>query len=171
MWADPALLGACALIAILISLPAALARQRRRVSREVSEVATGLIDFAAALRSAGRRLPLDESLLLRARRLRIPELIPFEFVQAMAAPDHELLAESAQRLGLRLKRRVAFERKMLARTAAGRWRGCIAAAAPALALLALAAFGVGLPVSALVLLLLLEGLGCWLLWRAARVEV
>ena len=39
---------------------------------------------------------------------------------------------------LRLKRRVAFERKMLARTAPGRWRGSIAAAAPAVVLLALA---------------------------------
>lgn len=165
------MLGACALIAVLISLPASLAHRRRRASCEVADVATALIEFAVSVRSAGRSLPLDENLLLRARRLRIPEMISFEFVQALSAPAPELLAESAQRLGLRLKRRVAFERKMLARTAAGRWRGSIAAAAPAGALLALAAAGVVLPATALILLLLLEGLGCWLLWRAARVEV
>jgi hypothetical protein len=72
---------------------------------------------------------------------------------------------------LRLKRRVAFERKMLARTAPGRWRGSIAAAAPAVVLLALAGAGIVLPEPTLLWLLALETLGCWLLWRAARVEV
>ena len=38
------------------------------------------------------------------------------------APPH-LVADTAHRLALRLKRRVAFERKMLARTASGRRRG------------------------------------------------
>ena len=171
MGSDPAAWGACALISVLIALPAALAGQRRRLSREWSEVAAALLEFATAVRSAQRAMSLDEALLARARRLGIPELISFEFVQALATPQPELLAESAQRLALRLKRRVAFERKMLARTAAGRWRGSIAAATPAAVLLVLAGMGVLLPPGALLLLLGLEGLGCWLLWRAARVEV
>jgi hypothetical protein len=168
---EPALLGACLAVAILIALPAALAGRRRRLSRELSEVAGALIEFAVAVRRAGHRLRVDEALLARARPLQIPEWISFEFAQSLAAPDPELLADSAQRLGLRLKRRVAFERKMLARTAPGRWRGSIAAAAPAAVLLALAAAGIVVPTSVLAWLLALEALGCWLLWRAARVEV
>ena len=171
MQIDAALLGACLAVAILIALPALLAGRRRRLSRELSEVANALLEFAAAVRRAGQRLRVDETLLARARPLHIPEWISFEFVQALAAPDPELLADSAQRLGLRLKRRVAFERKMLARTAPGRWRGSIAAAAPAAVLLALAIAGVVVPTSVLAWLLALETLGCWLLWRAARVEV
>ena len=171
MMVDGALLGACLVVAILIALPTALAGRRRRLSRELGEVANALIDFAVAVRSAGQRLRVDEALLARARPLHIPEWISFEFVQALAAPDPELLAESAQRLGLRLKRRVAFERKMLARTAPGRWRGSIAAATPAALLLALSAAGMVVPTSVLAWLLALETLGCWLLWRAARVEV
>jgi hypothetical protein len=145
MWSDPGLLGACLVVAILIALPAALAGRRRRLSRELGEVANALIEFAVAVRRAGQQLRVDESLLARARRLRIPEWISFEFAQAIPKPDPELLADSAQRLGLRLKRRVAFERKMLARTAAGRWRGSIAAAAPAAALLVLGAADILLP--------------------------
>ena len=53
---EPALFGACLAVAILIALPAALAGRRRRLSRELSEVATALIDFAAAVRRAGQRL-------------------------------------------------------------------------------------------------------------------
>ena len=171
MWADPALLGACLLIAVLVALPAMLAARRRRANQDLSDVATRLIEFAAATRRAGQRLPLDEALLARARALRIPELISFEFAQAIATPDPTLLADSAQRLGLRLKRRVAFERKMLARTAPGRWRGSIVAATPAAVLLALSGAGFVLPATILAGLLLLESLGCWLLWQAARVEV
>jgi len=171
MWTDPGLLGACLVVVILIALPAALAGRRRRLSRELGEVATALIEFAVSVRRAGQQLRVDETLLARARRLRIPEWISFEFVQAMPKAEPELLADSAQRLGLRLKRRVAFERKMLARTAPGRWRGSIAAAAPAVVLLALAGAGIVLPEPTLLWLLALETLGCWLLWRAARVEV
>jgi hypothetical protein len=82
-----------------------------------------------------------------------------------------LLADTAQRLALRLKRRVAFERKMLARTASGRRRGALAAAVPPLVLLMMALAGWGLPAGALLVLLLLEASGCWLLWRVARVEI
>jgi hypothetical protein len=171
MWSDPALLAACLVVGILVAFPAALAAHRRRASRELNEVANGLIEFAATMRREGRRMALDEALLGRARRLRIPEWISFEFAQAVSTPDPALLADAAQRLGLRLKRRVAFDRKMLARTAPGRRRGSIAAAVPAVVLLLLAGAGIGLPWSALTCLLVLEGLGCWLLWRAARVEV
>lgn len=165
------MLAASLLLAILVALPAVFAAHRRRVNREISEVASSLIDFAAAQRRAPLRLSLDEQLLARARRLHIPELISFEFVRGLPAPDPALLADSAQRLALRLKRRVAFERKMLARTAAGRWRGSVVATAPAVILLAMSGAGLVLPMSALAALLALETLGCWLLLRAARVEV
>jgi hypothetical protein len=82
-----------------------------------------------------------------------------------------LLADAARRLALRLKRRVAFERKMLARTATGRRRGAIAAATPAATLVALRLADVVLPLPAMVLLIVMEAFGCWLLWRLARVEV
>jgi len=168
---DPALIGACALIAILIALPALGAAWRRQQSREMARVATGFMEFALAVRRADSRLPLDDDLLTSARSLAIPELVSFEFIHTSSRTTPELLADTAQRLGLRLKRRVAFERKMLARTASGRWRGSLAAAAPGVALLLLAVFGMALPGGALVWLLLLETLGCWLLWQAARVEV
>jgi Flp pilus assembly protein TadB len=171
MWADPVLLAACLAVGILVALPALQARWRRRVSREWSEVATAFIEYAQAVRREQRRIMMDGVLLARARRLAIPEMITFEFVHDLTTPAHGLLAEAAQRLGLRLKRRVAFERKMLARTAPGRWRGSVAAAAPAVALLALEAAKVAVPPAALLLLLAIESLGCWLLWRLARVEV
>lgn len=165
------LLAASVMIGILVALPALQARWRRRASREWSEVATGFIEYAQAVRREQRPIMMDGVLLARARRLAIPEMITFEFVHDLAAPVHGQLAEAAQRLGLRLKRRVAFERKMLARTAPGRWRGSIAAAAPAAVLLALGANEVAVPPAALLLLLGIEGVGCWLLWRLARVEV
>jgi Flp pilus assembly protein TadB len=168
---DPALIGACALIAVLIALPALGAASRRRQSREMARVATGFMEFALAVRRTGSRMVLDDALLSSARRLAIPELLSFEFILAASRTTPELLADAAQRLGLRLKRRVAFERKMLARTAAGRGRGSLTAAVPAIALLILAAVGMALPGGALLCLLLLEALGCWLLWQAARVEV
>ena len=171
MGVEPALLATCLALGVLVALPSLLAGRRRRVSREQSEIANAFIEFAGSVRREQRRLTLDDRWLARARRLSIPEMITFEFVHDLAAPAPVLLAETAQRLGLRLKRRVAFERKMLARTASGRWRGSLAAAAPAMALLALAAAGVTLPPGALLLLLAVEALGCWLLWRLAYVEV
>ena len=87
-------------------------------------------------------------------------------------PRPELLADTAQRLALRLKRRVAFERKMLARTASGRRRGAVAAAIPPLVLLALHAGGHRRSrrprwCSCCAI----EAFGCWLLWRLARVGI
>jgi hypothetical protein len=171
MWDEPALLATCLALGVLVALPTLLAGRRRRVSREQSDIASAFIEFANAVRREQRRLTMDDTLLWRARRQSIPEMITFEFVHDLATPAPDLLAETAQRLGLRLKRRVAFERKMLARTASGRWRGSLAAAAPAIALLGLDACDVILPAGALLLLLALEALGCWLLWRLAYVQV
>ena len=170
-WIDPALLGACALIGILIALPALGAARRRRRSSELARVANGFMELAQAVRRAGIRLHAHEDLLKTARALVIPELVTFEFIQASTKNTPELLADTAQRLALRLKRRVAFERKMLARTASGRRRGAIGAAAPALAMLLARVGGVALPMTALMLLVVLEVLGCWMLWRVARVDV
>jgi len=168
---DVALIAACSVIASLAALPAMQAVHRRRASRECSEVASGLIDYASGMRRGQRGSPLDEGLLARVRQLRIPEIITFEFAQHLTSPDPQLLADTAQRLALRLKRRVAFERKMLARTAPGRRRGAIAAAVPGIAILSLRMVDVVTPIPALTLLIAVEALGCWLLWRVARVEV
>jgi len=171
MGVEPALLAACVLIGVLVALPALQAGFRRRVSREQSEVAGSFIEFAQAVNREQRRLELHDSVRVHARRLAPQEMITFDFVHDLPAPPPQVLADAAQRLGLRLKRRVAFERKMLARTASGRWRGSFAAATPAAVLLVLASMGVTLPGAVMLLLLLIEGLGCWLLWRLARVEV
>jgi hypothetical protein len=82
-----------------------------------------------------------------------------------------LLADTAQRLALRLKRRVAFERKMLARTASGRRRGAVAASIPPLVLLAFHAGGIQIPLAALLFVVAIEACGCWWLWRVARVDI
>ncbi len=171
MFTESALIAAALLIGGLIALPALCAHARRRASRDVSEVATQLIEFAACVRAASRCLPLDPALLSRAERLHIPEFVSFLLAQDLARPSPELLADTAQRLALRLKRRVAFERKMLARTASGRWRGALAAAIPPSVLLFMGLSGQGMPGAALLVLLALEACGCWLLWRVARVEI
>jgi hypothetical protein len=168
---DTALAVACLLIAALVTLPLAQVLHRRRASRESSAVALQLTELAAAVRAAPGSHSPDEDLLARLRRLAIPETIPFEFAQQFAAADPALLADTAQRLALRIKRRVAFDRKMLARTAPGRRRGALAAAAPAAALLGLRVADVVLPLPAMALLIAAEAFGCWLLWRVARVEV
>jgi hypothetical protein len=170
MPADAALGLACLSIAALVALPLLQALQRRRASREAGDLAAALADLANALRNApGASRPHDE-LVARLRRLGMPEAITFEFIQSGRAPP-ALLADTAQRLALRLKRRVAFERKMLARTAPGRRRGAIATAAAGVTLLGLRMAGVVLPLPALAVLIALEAFGCWLLWRVARVEV
>ena len=170
MSADAALALVCVLISALVTLPAIQAMRGRQASRVASEVATELAELASALRRATDAKPLDDALLARVRRLGMPEAITFEFIQAgRAAPA--LLADTAQRLALRLKRRVAFERKMLARTAPGRRRGAIATAAPGVTLLGLRMADVILPLPAMVMLVVVEAFGCWLLWRVARVEV
>jgi hypothetical protein len=81
------------------------------------------------------------------------------------------LADAAQRLALRLKRRVCFERKMLARTAPGLRRGAIAASLPPLLMWASQVAGVEIPSAAQLCLLVAEAGGCALLWRLARVEI
>ncbi|HEV7608834.1 MAG TPA: hypothetical protein VGO61_15940 [Steroidobacteraceae bacterium] len=169
------LLAALMAMAGFIALPAVVAFLRRRASVEASEVATQLTQFALAVRrhsSLGARCePLDATLQQRARRLRIPEFASLALALELIEPRPELLADAAQRLALRLKRRVAFERKMLARTASGRRRGAATAATAPLVLLSLRAAGIILPVEALGFLLLVEGCGCWMLWRLARVEI
>jgi hypothetical protein len=159
---DLALAIACLLITALVTLPAFQALQRRRASRESSAVATALVELGGVV---------DEKFLVRLRRLAIPDTIPFEFARQFGPADPALLADAAQRLALRLKRRVAFERKMLARTAPGRRRGALAAAAPGATMLGLRMADVVLPLPAMALLIGIEAFGCWLLWRVARVEV
>ena len=171
MFTEPALIAACLLSGGLIALPALQAWHRRRASREASEIAVALAEFASTVRREARCRQLDAALLARAQRLRVPELVSFLFAQELARPDPELLADTAQRLALRLKRRVAFARKMLARTASGRRRGAVATALPPLALLCLVPTGWAIPPGALVFLLLVESFGCWLMWRVARVDV
>ena len=171
LFAERALFAAALLIGGLIALPALCAQARRRASRDASEVATQLIEYAANVRDTARCLPLDAAWRGRMEQLRIPEFVSFLLAQELARPDPALLADTAQRLALRLKRRVAFERKMLARTASGRRRGALAAAVPPLVLLVLGMAGQRLPTGALAVLLCLEAFGCWLLWRVARVEI
>lgn len=171
MESDAALLVTCLLLALLIALPGVQAVGRRRVSREASEVAVALVEFAARVRGGQQGRSPDPGLLARVDGVAIPEVISFQFAHQLSSPDPDLVADAAQRLALRLKRRIAFERKMLARTAPGRRRGAMAAAAPGAILLALRLAGIALPPGTLGLLLSIEALGCWLLWRAARVEV
>ncbi|MEO8017711.1 MAG: hypothetical protein ABI769_07850 [Pseudomonadota bacterium] len=169
------LLTALVAIAWLIALPALLAAHRRRANGEAGQVATALANFALAVRRDAARgthyEPLDASLQLRLERLRIPESACLVLVLELPEQRPELLADTAQRLALRLRRRVAFERKMLARTASGRRRGAAVAIIAPLILLSLRAGGIDLPSAALVLLLLIEACGCWMLWRLARVEI
>src|ERR1044072_8487149 len=145
MPADTLLLVSLPAIAGFIALPAFVARCRRRATREASEVAAALAEFAAAARRHVEGDPLrpglDADLTARVQRLRVPELASLQLVQELAQVRPELVADTAHRLALRLKRRIAFERKMLARTASGRRRGALAAVIPPVLLLALHAFG------------------------------
>lgn len=159
---DVALSTACVSIIALVTLPVIQALRRRQISRESSAVATLLMERAGLV---------DDELLARLRRLAVSDSIPFEFARELGPADPALVADAAQRLALRLKRRVAFERKMLARTAPGRRRGVVAAAAPGATLLGLRLVDMVLPLPLLALLVAVEALGCWLLWRVARVEI
>lgn len=154
-----------------IALPALAAARRRRVSRDVSAVAVELAAFAAAVRDARRRLTMDEALQARVQRLNIDDASPLQLAQALDRADPLALADIAQRLATRLRRRVAFERMMLARTAPGLRRGAVAASLPLLLMGALSAVGVSIPDSAEVALQVAQGGGCLLLWRLARVEI
>jgi len=167
-----ALLLACMLaFAAFIALPAVAAARRRHAMCEASEVAGMLAAIARDLRCRAPYPPPDASLWRRARQLNAPEFPALLLAQELAGPGDDLLADTAQRFATRLKRRVAFERKMLARTASGRRRGAIAASLPPLALLMLRAGGIDIPFAALLFVVAVEAFGCWLLWRLARVEI
>ena len=168
---DAALLVTCLALALLIALPGLWAVGRRRGSRDASEVAAALAEFAAVVRREGKCLAPDPALLARVEGMGVPEAVSFHFARQLASPDPVLLADAAQRLALRLKRRVAFERKMLARTAPGLRRGAIAASLPPVLLWLLAWFGAEVPASAQINLFVAEAVGCALLWRLARVEI
>lgn len=154
-----------------IALPAVAAARRRHAMCEASEVAGMLAAMACDVRSRAPFPPADASLWRRAQQLNAPEFPALLLAQELAGPGNDLLAEAAQRFATRLKRRVAFERKMLARTASGRRRGAVAASIPPLALLVLHAGGIDIPFAALLFVVAVEALGCWLLWRLARVEI
>ena len=171
MFSDTALLAFMAAFATLIAWPALAATRRRRVMREASEVAGALSAMALAIRKGGACPTWDESLCRRAEQLCAPEVIALWLAHELPQPRPELLADTAQRLALRLKRRVAFERKMLARTASGRRRGAVAASLPPLVVLAFHAGGIPLPLAAVLFVAAIEAGGCWLLWRVARVDI
>ena len=98
-------------------------------------------------------------------------MVSFDYARELSRPQPELLADAVQRLALRLKRRVAFERKMLARTAPGRRRAAAAAAASIAAILALQLGGLAPPALLLLAASLLVTIGSALCWRVSRVEV
>ena len=160
-------------LAALIAWPAIDAWRRRAASRESSAVAAVLNEFADELRHPSGCPSLAPEWRRRIARLRpaVPEVAAFELALAYPGATAQLQADAARRLALRLRRRIAFERKMLARTASGLRRGALAAAIPPLALLGLAAGGMALPLAGLILIALLEVLGCWLLRRLARVGI
>jgi hypothetical protein len=119
----------------------------------------------------GRCEPFDAGLRARLENLCPGELAPLRLALELPQPPPDLLADTVQRVALRLKRRVAFERKMLARTASGRRRGAVGAALTPLVLVSLRTVGMNLPSTALLLVLCIEAYGCWLLWRLARVQI
>ena len=159
------------LLAMFIALPAAAAWRRRQASREASEVAMELAAFATAVRESAEPAPMDDALRTRLLRLRVAEAAALQLAQELESAGSAVIADAAQRLATRLRRRVAFERKMLARTAPGLRRGAVAASLPPLVMQALHFIGWDIPMAAQVLLLLVLALGCALLWRMARVEI
>ena len=170
--ADDALwFAALVALAGFIAMPAFMALRQRRWCADASDVATGLTQFSAVVRASARAQPLDAELQVRVERLRLPELASLRLAIELPDPPPQLLADTAQRLGLRLKRRVAFERKMLARTATGRRRGAVAASIAPLTFILLHSVGLDPPFAFLILLLVIEAGGCWMLSRLARVEI
>ena len=157
--------------AALIALPAIAAARRRIAMSEASEIAGTLSALVADVRKSAPCVLPESPVCRRAERLRAPEFAALLLAQELSQSSAELLADTAQRFATRLKRRVAFERKMLARTASGRRRGAIAASIPPVALLALHAAGIDIPLPALLSVVAIEACGCWLLWRVARVEI
>ena len=168
---DPSPLLAWPLLGGFIALPALAAWRRRRESREASAVAGDLAAYAVAVRGAGRCLPMEDALVARIARLRLADAAALRMAQELERGGAAALAGAAQRLATRLRRRVAFQRKMLARTAPGLRRGAIAASVPPLLLLALQWLGTEIPVVAQFSLFAAEAAGCALLCRLARVEI
>jgi len=160
---------ALVMLVAVLTWPAGVAAWRRGKSREASEVATALEAFALDSRRAPRCLDIDADLAARMTRLRMPELGAFRLAPNLPNATPDLVADAAARLALRVRRRIAFERKMLARTASGRRRGAIAGALPPLVLFALASVGAEVPVAALLLLIVAQATGCWLQARIAHV--
>ena len=160
------------LLGVFIAFPAMAALRRRDQSRDDSDIALALQAFAQGLRREEIAGP-DPQLVARVAGLveRVPETRAFLFALELTRLSPPLLADAAQRLGLRLRRRVAFERKMLARTRSGLRRAAVVAAFPAVLALGCAAFGMRVPTGPLIFLLVLEGMGCFLLWRITRAAV
>jgi hypothetical protein len=171
MAGDVPVLLAWALLVFFIALPALAAWGRRRQSRVSSAVAVELAEYAAAVRVAARCLPLDDTLRLRLLRLQLAEAMSLQLAQELERGGPVALADVAQRLATRLRRRVAFERKMLARTAPGLRRGAIAASLPPVLVVILHFAGLDIPAGTQLALLAAEALGCVLLWRVARVDI
>jgi Flp pilus assembly protein TadB len=169
MTTDLTPLTAVLMLAFVLAWPALLAAWRRGVNREASEAAGALEAFAAEARRATQCLEIDPALAARLARLCMPELGAFRLVPVLPNATPQLVSEAAARLALRLRRRIAFERKMLARTAPGRRRAAIAGALPSVVLLALLSTGAEFPLGALLLLAFAQGVGCWLQARIARV--
>ncbi len=172
----PAELGALlalAGMAALIAWPALDAWRRRAASREAIQLAATLRQFASVAREAHSPVPLDAALCARLTRLKagVPEVAAVLLAPQLPRLPREDLAAAAERLALRLTRRVAFEHKMLARSSSGLRRGAMAAAVPPAVLFALAVAGIELPFGGVLALLFFEALGCWLLWRVARVGI
>ena len=168
---DALLLASLAALAAFIAMPAFMAFRQRRRCVEASDIAAAVANFAHAVRLGARAESLDAEVRARAERLHLPELESLRLVIDLPDSPPELLADTAQRLALRLKRRVAFERKMLARTASGRRRGAVAASIAPLVFVLLRGVGLEPPVPILMFLLAVEACGCWMLWRLARVEI
>jgi hypothetical protein len=158
------------LLAGVIGWPLLLAWQRRRESMEASAVAVELAEFARIVRRDNVCRPLEPGLEARVARLRMPELGAFRLAPTLPNATPELVSDAAMRFALRLKRRVAFDRKMLARTAPGRRRGAAAGALPPVVLLALAVADADFPLAAWVFVALADILGCWMLARFASVS-
>jgi Flp pilus assembly protein TadB len=169
MSTDVTFFPAAFMLAFVLTWPAVLAAWRRGVNREASDVAAALEAFAERLRRTPGSFELDPALAARMARLRMPELDAFHLAGCLPNASPALVADAAARLSLRLRRRIAFERKMLARTASGRRRGAIAGAVPPLVLLILGFSGADFPRAALLLVAFALALGCWLQARIARV--
>jgi hypothetical protein len=157
------------MLGFVLAWPVVLAAWRRRVNRNASEAAGALEAFAAEARRATQCLEIEPSLAAQVARLRMPELGAFRLVPVLPNATPALVSDAAARLALRLRRRISFERKMLARTAPGRRRAAAAGALPCVLLLAIAATGAGIPAAALLLLAFAQGVGCWLQVRIAHV--